>query len=228
MTTSENHLDAEAIAAYLDHGLEASERERAVAHLSDCSDCRERLAAQARAEGRTTAAIAIGPRRRAPAWAPLLAAAAVGALLLSVGLWYAIDDPGPGMAERRDEPAERVAEPPASPAGAQAPVPGVEEPRGAIAQREPAEAPAPEEELLAMRGASKTIEGKTFRLEDGTWTDTAYARALYGAPRDVARDTPAYDQLLAREPRLPAWAEAGPSVLVLVDSVPFRVLPPTD
>lgn len=232
MMTS-THLDPAAIAAYLDHGLEAAERERTATHFANCADCRARLTAQARAEARPAGSIAIESRRRALAWRPLLAAAGLGALLLSVGLWYGIGGRERGMAERGAEPVERVperapegvAEPVPAHADVEAPALGIQEPSGELARREPAEPPAPEEELLALRGATKTVEGKTFRLVDGTWTDTAYRAADQGAPREIRRGSPEYEALVASAPRLAAWSDVGPRVLVVLDTIPYILLP---
>lgn len=71
------HLTAELVAAYLDRGMSAVERETVEAHLADCGACRQELVEVARL------------RRASPQWrrwyvlAPAAAAAAV--LILAVG-----------------------------------------------------------------------------------------------------------------------------------------------
>ena len=250
--TANEHLDPAAIAAYLDHGLAPSDREGAAAHLADCDRCRERLAAQAKAEERGARVVPIGGRR-APSWAPMLAAAAVGAVLLGVTLWFAL-----GGGERARETAERGREPaaerpegvaPLAQPGGPAPAATVT-PEGATPRRDPPDAPAgeltrrepergarrppgadgapppgPEDELLALRGGVKRVEGKVFRLRDQVWVDQAYRERDHGAPREVSRGTAEYQALLAREPRLAAWSGVGARVVVLLDSIPHRILP---
>lgn len=230
------HLDSVTIAAYQDDGLPPSERERARAHLADCAACRDRLGAQVRAAaGREGLGASVaGAIGRSRSVAPirqreLLAAAAVGALLLGGGLWLALD---------RGETAGRASRPPAEevPAGPRAPasVPPAEElagiPSGAApesprpaAEARPAEGADPE--LLALRGATRTAEGRTFRLQGEDWVDTGWRPSALDPPVEVRRGSVGYADLVAREPRVSAWSEIGPRVLVLVDSTAYRILP---
>lgn len=236
--TADEHLSAEEVAAYLDRGLAPAERDRAAAHLADCAGCRGRLVAQSRAEERGPEVVPSFPRSTR-AWIPLLAAAGIGAILLGIGLWLAVGDGRrPGAVAERD-PARRPSEiPPRETAGplapereSEAPSPDLAPPPGALdraprsePRAEPPTPPAPVEELLALRGATRQIEGKTFRLEAGEWVDTAYRAEAHGPPADVRRGTAGHQALLAREPRIAGWGEAGPRVVVLVGATPYRIL----
>lgn len=79
------HLLAEEVAAYLDRGVSATERQRLEAHLGRCAECRDELAA-VRYLG--------SARGRRRAWYVLLPAAAAAAIVLAVGLPGAPSSPG--------------------------------------------------------------------------------------------------------------------------------------
>ena len=237
------HLDPAALAAFQDAGLPPAERARATAHLAECAECRDRLGAQLRAaagrEGadrdeargaRVRGTGAIGPGRGARR--ELLAAAAIGALLLGGGLWWAADR----VAEEREARLpERAATPPAPEAPAESPVTpsptggelaGVEPDR---VPADPAAEPASEEgvepELLALRGGTREVDGKTFRLEGDEWVDDTWAGPSGPVPIPLVRGTPAWLGALDERPALARYAEVGPRVLVVVDSLAFRILP---
>lgn len=71
MTDSATHLSPELVAAYLDRALSASDQDAVEAHLADCAECREELAAVAPLTARS------GARRWLPVAVPVAAAAAL-------------------------------------------------------------------------------------------------------------------------------------------------------
>ncbi|HUF90487.1 MAG TPA: hypothetical protein VMR66_10985 [Gemmatimonadota bacterium] len=217
-----NHLEPETLAAYQDDGLTSVERENARAHLGECALCRDRLGAQVRAAaGREAGA----PRDRSVV-REHLAAAAIGALLLGAGLWWALDR----------APADRAAAPRARETSPVTPIPGdppadevVADPPGA---RSGAGDPAPrpradevEPELLALRGGAREADGKTFRLQGDEWVDDAWTASPARPPITLIRGTTAWRAALDERPALARYAEVGPRVLVAMDSLSFRILP---
>lgn len=231
------HIDPAVLAAFQDGGLSTAERASADSHLAECAICRDRLGAQMRAAaGREGArrtgpglAGAIRPDRRVRG--ELLAAAAIGALLLGAGLWWAADRAAPTLDA---PPAERAAAP-----RTREPAPGPSTrppPSGEVAggqqggvPEDPAAGPAREEgvapELLALRGGTRVVEGKTFRLEGGEWVDGTWTGPSGPVPIPLFRGTPAWNAALDERPALARYAEVGPRVLVVFDSLAFRILP---
>lgn len=253
------HLDAESLAAWQDGGLDASARAAAEAHLADCAKCRDRLGAQVRAAaGREGSGAevsgSIGAPRDRSGLRGRLAAAAVGALILGAGAWWALDR---APAERASIPGGREAAPltPAPAAGGalaegdratraeDAARPGatarstdpsrpaharLDAPPGDVAGTGPG-APAGgqdvEPELLALRGGARELAGKTFRLRGDEWVDDAWTAPPGRAPIPLIRGTAAWRTALAERPALARFAEVGPRVLVVLDSLAFRILP---
>jgi hypothetical protein len=227
------HLDPEALAAYQDGGLTPVERASAHVHLSECVECRDRLGTQLRAASGREEAIAsvsgsIGapPERRV--FRERLAAAAIGALLLGAGLWWALDR----------TPAERAAAPRArEEAGPATPVPVTPPAEDEVAGSAPSSGPGEgdpgrrpparnvEPELLALRGGAREVEGKTFRLRGDEWVDDAWTAPPGHAPTTLVRGTDAWRAALRERPALARYAEVGPRVLVVLDSLAFRILP---
>lgn len=234
------HLDPAALAAFQDAGLTPAERARATAHLAGCAECRDRLGAQRRAASGREGADREGARGAGAGATPpgrgarreLLAAAAIGALLLGAGLWWAADRVAP---EREASVPERAATPrapegPAGPPDARPPTEG-ELARGGPgrAPSDPAAEPAPEEgvepELLALRGGARQVDGKTFRLEGDEWVDDTWTGPPGPVPIPLVRGSPAWLGAVDERPALARYAEVGPRVLVVVDSLAFRILP---
>jgi hypothetical protein len=154
-----------------------------------------------------------------------LAAAAIGALLLGAGLWWALDR---APAERAAAPRARESSPvPAIPAA-----PPADEVAGdAPGARSGAGEPHPPRtgdvgpELLALRGGARDVDGKTFRLQGDEWVDDAWTATPVRPPITLVRGTPAWRAALDQRPALARYAEVGPRVLVVLDSFAFRILP---
>ena len=231
------HLDPAALAAFQDGGLATPARESAEAHLAECAVCRDRLGAQVRAAGGREAAGQEAPRGVTRAIRSdrgvrreLLAAAVLGALLVGGGLWWAADR---AATERAAPPPERASAPPARESAPPAsPSPAEEELAGTRQRSEPA-APAAEPsreegvepELLALRGGARVVHGKSFRLRGDEWVDDAWRAPLGRPPIPIVRGTDAWRAALAERPALARYAEVGPRVLVVLDSLAFRILP---
>lgn len=231
------HLDPAALAAFQDGGLSLAERASAEAHLAECAECRDRLGVQVRAAAGREAprhagagvAGAIRPPRRVRG--ELLAAAAIGALVLGAGLWWAADRAAP---ERGAPLPERAAAPRTPEAGVepstQPPTsgdPAAGEPRRvpAAPTAEPAPGEGVEPELLALRGGVREVDGKTFRLEGDEWVDEAWTAPPGRVPLPLVRGTAAWNAAVDERPGLARYAGVGPRVLVVLDSLAFRILP---
>jgi type II secretory pathway component PulM len=224
-----DHLDPEAVAAYQDGGLAPAERTSAGAHLAECAECRDRLGAQMRAaSGREAGARgsgSIGAPHDRRIFRERLAAAAIGALLLGAGLWWALDR---APAERAAAPRARETSPvtriPAAPPDEVAgDAPDERSGAGEPSPRPPADDVEPE--LLALRGGARDVDGKTFRLQGDEWVDDAWTATPVRPPITLVRGTPAWRAALDQRPALARYAEVGPRVLVVLDSFAFRILP---
>jgi hypothetical protein len=224
-----DHLDPEAVAAYQDGGLAPAERTSAGAHLAECAECRDRLGAQMRAaSGREAGARgsgSIGAPHDRRIFRERLAAAAIGALLLGAGLWWALDR---APAERVATPRARETSPvtaiPAAPP-ADAVAGDAPRARSGAGEPQPPRTGAVEPELLALRGGARDVDGKTFRLQGDEWVDDAWTATPVRPPITLVRGTPAWRAALDQRPALARYAEVGPRVLVVLDSFAFRILP---
>lgn len=233
------HLDPATLASFQDGGLSPEERERATGHLADCAECRRRLAALVRAVAGREAfePVVAGPIERERTAArkrtiELLAAAVIGTILLGSGLWIAVDRQDPtGRAIRPADEGTFPADPPSA-------VPSSDElagirsekasetPAGRAPPAGPATDSPPATDLLALRGARRSVEGRTFRLQGEEWVDTSWRPGLAGPPPvEVRRGSPEYEDLVARDPRVVAWSEVGPRVVAMVDSLAYRIVP---
>jgi Ca-activated chloride channel family protein len=88
-----------------------------------------------------------------------------------------------------------------------------------------------EEAQMAGAGGSsgltlRTVADKTFRLDNGVWTDTAYEAKTHGAPRKVTFGSPEYFDLLSAHPDWAPYFSLGQSVLVVVNGIAYQVMPP--
>lgn len=220
------HLDLDDLAAYQDRSLDAGERARATAHLADCLACRERLSGGVRAAARVEAGRGwLDPRRG------LLIAAMLAGVLVGVGVWHtASDRGGPDEPVRGSGTTPAVATKAGTPS-AEAPagdaVPDRSDPRPEAEDADPLPSiPAVEEgvdpELLALRGGTKRVGSKVFRLVEGAWVDTEYGG---GEVVELPRRSTEYRAAAAEHPALEEYEVVGPTVVVVVDSTSFRILP---
>lgn len=227
------HPDPNHFGAYLDRNLGSDERDRVTTHLAECDTCRARLAWQVRAMDRLEGGEATSPADRERAFPPwtrhfLLLAAVLAALVVGYGLYRASDRGGPTATTDRGAPTAGEAQggrdtrrPGGAPPAATAPPPSTEP-----ARRVPGVAEAPlDPSLLALRGATKRVEGKTFRLEGGEWVDDAHEPDSGVKPVEIPRGSMAYQTALAVHPALARYADVGPRVVVVIDSIAYRILP---
>ena len=70
----------------------------------------------------------------------------------------------------------------------------------------------------------KTIEGKTFSLQNGVWTDSAFDPKKAGATRVVKFASNEYFELL-RDAKLAKWLSVGTRVVVVWKGQVLRVEP---
>ena len=82
----------------------------------------------------------------------------------------------------------------------------------------------PDDELLTRRGAERIVEGKTFRLESGTWTDGSFDAALK-TPEVLVRGVDERAILLMNEPELAPFADLGERVVVVWKGNVYRFEP---
>jgi hypothetical protein len=76
-------------------------------------------------------------------------------------------------------------------------------------------------ELSKTRGADRRIGGKTFRLEAGTWVDTAYDSKKFLPVVDISAAERA--DRLRDIPSLRPYAALGPRVIVVIDGKVYRM-----
>lgn len=72
----------------------------------------------------------------------------------------------------------------------------------------------------------KWIEGKTFYLKDGFWTDSAYFEGSHATPEIVEFGSAKYFDLIKKLPGLSRFLGAGPKVIVLYQSRCFKIVQP--
>lgn len=226
------HLDLDDLAAYQDRSLDAEERARATAHLADCLACRERLSAGVRAAARVESGRGWLDARRG-----LLIAAMLAGVLIGVGVWNAASergganvaatDPGtkPAVATNTGTSSTEAPAEDAAPDHAD-PRPEAEEAGSgdALPSIPPTERGV-DPELLALRGGTKRVGSKVFRLAEGAWVDSAYGG---GEVVELTRRSKEYRAAAAEHPVLDEYGAVGPTVVVVVDSISFRILPGPD
>jgi len=221
VTSNEMRHDLNRLAAFAEDRLGPEERMRVTEHLALCADCRETLAAMARARGGdvTFASRDIkSPLTRPHVWLPMAAA-----LVVATGLTVGLITSGRVTRPSTEAPGAIVPTPGRPDAQGQRtgpPTPPQE--AGGRTGREQVSTPAspPPEGLLARRGGERKIGGKTFHLVAGEWIDTAYDRL--GNLRVVeVRTTEDRSALLQRMPALTPYAGLGNRVTVVVDNVVY-------
>ena len=183
--TSDNHVPAEALAAWAEGRLAAAEAATVETHLSSCASCQETLAVFAHTEPdtRPDPSVVSGFRWFRWRWAVPVAAAATAA-----AIWVDVpNDPTQDEFERTVAPAveERAAAPAAPPASADTAAP---------APQASADAAAPTEEA---RPLSSRRDAANSGFED---------RAEKQAPPPTERDQ---EKAAAPEPAAPAAARAA-------------------
>ena len=206
---SESTHDPGLLAAYVEDRLDGAERSEFTLHLAACAECRQALAMMARAPGLRPAAVparTISP----PVW--LAIAAAV--ILATVAVRRA---GGPA-------PVDVAARPPAqdvSPIAAPSAPAVVEAPPAAI----PTGGPRLDPGLLVKRGGGpRTIGGRSFRLREGEWVDTAFDSA---ASLPVVRVVGSAERaaIVEKVPALAPYLALGERVVVVVDGTAYRFSP---
>jgi hypothetical protein len=149
------HLDSNLISAFVEHALLPSERQRVIAHMAACEDCRaevQLVISATRPEGRggeaardlTAASASRFYWQRLRRWQPM--AAAAGVLAISAAFWVATRQPS-GVHPAAPLMLERKAAPRSSPA----------ENSGPATVR--LQAPAPSSEAKQTLALSKSHEG---------------------------------------------------------------------
>lgn len=215
--------DLNALAAHLEGRLEKAERQRMVAHLSDCASCRETAALLARSwdgvrpqPGVRKALSPVAAMARSP-WlalaAVLLVASAVTFQLLPTP--PALPPAGAGV---QPGPTPEAARPGESP-----PLPGIADAPRARARAAPPEAGI-DERLLVKRGGARHVEGKTFRLAGGQWVDSSFNPAEVLPVVEVTGPVERA-KLLGRVPGLTPYAALGESVVVVFEGTVYRFRP---
>ena len=223
--------DPALLAAYLEDTLDRAERERLIAHLAACSDCRGALALLARAAASgllplpapPEARSAPWPRRAGTAvWLPLAASAVIATV---VGL--RLGPLAPSSPESRSGEGGAVIRSPAMPPSIPAPTPTPMPASPAPASVTPGSRERTgglDESLLARRGVERRVAGKTFRWETGQWVDTSFDPAS-SLPSVDAKGPDSRAALLARGPALGPYAGLGVRVVVVFEGTVYRFSP---
>jgi hypothetical protein len=196
LPASDDCLDAETLAAWMDGGLDPPAVALAEAHVSSCTRCQALVSAMAH----TVPETAVPMGERTSLWRWWLAPIAVGAA--AVTLWMVVPD-------------DQYTAPPAAPAGEVAPAPSGDvaaeppppPPSMSAPSRPPPEAPRPSEEALrrdagadalaetkradGMTGARREAPAAEAQMQAVPLAPSA-ARAREGAPpRDIVSPDPA-------------------------------------
>ncbi|HEY7913190.1 MAG TPA: zf-HC2 domain-containing protein [Blastocatellia bacterium] len=103
--------------------------------------------------------------------------------------------------------------------------------RGALAEQPgalPIADPSRAERSAVKRPEERKVNGKTFWLRDGVWTDKNYKPAKKRVVVQFVRDSEAYSQLLAKYPELNSYLQGLPGearVIVVYKDVVYRIDP---
>jgi hypothetical protein len=207
--------DFEALAAFAEGRVSASERAAITDHLSSCATCRAIVAELARGAVPTTAPAGL---RWLPIAATLAIAAAGGGVYMITFRTPVSPDttPAPPVAEPAPQNAAPVVTSPpgATPPSATGTVPSVNTPRGGV--------PGGPDQLRAA--GSRAVAGKKFRLAAGEWIDTEYQLSNFLPEVDIrSRDD------LTAHPALQPYASLGARFTVVLSGTVYRVaIPPTN
>jgi hypothetical protein len=212
--------DLNRLAAFVEQRLDPTEHLTVVQHLATCADCREVVAGLMR-EG---VSVGVGDRRsedrtgprtetptglppglrwgiRTPMWLPIAAS-----IVLVIGAgWFA--------AGRLHAPTSTPEVPPATsePLKTLPGPPVVEPPK-----------PPPADPGTTRRSANeREVGGRRFKLEAGTWIDTAYDQFALLPAVDV-RTAAERDALIALVPALKPFLDLGPKVTVVHQGTVYR------
>ena len=72
-------------------------------------------------------------------------------------------------------------------------------------------------------GAVKTVEGKTFFLKDGFWTDSAYDRSKYARPDEITFGSKEYFSLLKKCPGISKYLAVGRQLIVVYQGHCYKI-----
>ena len=197
MTTTEEPHDLNRLAALVEDRLGTDDREQLIAHLADCTMCRDVLATLTREHLQTQ------PVRRVPfAW---MSVAAVLVLASAVVLLRPRFYPPPEatVPQAAPEPQAPAAQPPVA------------------APTVPTQPRRTTEPFDTRRGSERTVDGKTFRLVAGEWVDSSY-REIDGLPVVDVRSAAERADLIARTPALAPFTGLGNRVTVVWDKIVYR------
>lgn len=226
---NENPHDENLLAALLEDRLDGREQARLMEHLASCAECRETLATLARGADLLplpVSASTMSPVRRWPlagtAWLPLAAMLVLAAAIVTTRpSWWA--QPGDRRPPQSSPSGEVAGEPRGgSPPGTVAP-----SPEGATRVSPPpasTQSSGSEGRGTVLRGAQRSVAGKTFRLVFGEWIDLAFDPAAALPSVDVKTDEDRA-AVLARLPALAPYAALGERVLVVHQGTAYRFGP---
>jgi hypothetical protein len=204
--------DLNDLAALAEGRLTGAARDRTLAHVAECRECRDVLALLAR---RGSASPSTASWWQQPAvWMPIaamLAVASVAVLLVRGPGRTTLSDGGPPDSGSAPPAGDRAL--PAPPATSAPPV---------APDATPAQPPSPPpDDLLRRRSGTRQVDGKSFQLVAGEWIDASYdATALLPV---VEVNTPsARRELLMRIPALEPYAALGDRVIVVHQGNVYR------
>jgi hypothetical protein len=213
--TSNNHVQAEALAAWAEGRLAAAEAATVEAHLASCEVCQDMLAVFARTEPeiRPAPSIVSGFGWFRWRWAVPVAAAATAA-----AIWVAVpDNPSPDEFERTVAPAiEERAAAPGTPASADAAAPA-QEARPLSSRRDGSSSGF--EDRAAKRAPEADERDQDLKAETPQTAAPAAARAPEAAAAPEQSGLRAEAVILQRR-------EAGTEVLSPDPLVRWRIVPP--
>jgi len=229
MNTEQSPHELNLLAAHLEDRLDGAETERLTRHLAGCAECRETLAALARAADLLPLPANAAPEAQpgwhvsGVVWLPLAATLVVAvATLTRFGWWTPRDEAPPAaIASASPTPPRESAAPP-PPSASQVPASGTTRPAAPSTPAASRSDTAPaDERLLVLRGAQRRVAGKTFRLVFGEWVDADLDSAAL-LPELIVSTPEERSALLARIPALAPYAALGDRVRVVHEGTVYR------
>lgn len=180
--------DLDSLAALVEGRLGEQDRERVVAHIAACAECRRTLARVSRefAAGALSSAGGGGSKPRLLKFRPWLPIAA-SVLVATVGWLYFSTAQKATVATNPDA--------------------------GIV-----------NEDLLRRRGTERTVAGKTFRLESGTWVDASFD-ASAGLRSVTVAGPEERAAALTNNPQLAPYTELGDRVTIVWERTVYRFEP---